>query len=61
MGTIAAAFEKQLDSLFGSEAMDISTDISVLETMLSQEGLAGAEMKAETTKNADGTDIKLEL
>ena len=61
MGTIAAAFEKQLDSLFGSEAMDISTDISVLETMLSREGLAGEKMEAETTKNADGTDIRLEL
>lgn len=61
MGTIAAAFEKQLDSLFGTEALDISTDISVLETMLSREGLAGEKMEAETTKNADGTDMKLEL
>ena len=61
MGTIVTAFEKQLDSLFGSEALDISADISVLETMLAREGLAGDQMKAETTKNADGTDIKLEL
>ena len=61
MGTIAAAFEKQLDSLFGADAMDISTDISVLETMLAREGLAGERMEAQTTKNADGTDIKLEL
>ena len=61
MGTIVTAFEKQLDSLFGSEALDISADISVLETMLAREGLAGERMEAETTKNADGTDIKLEL
>ena len=61
MDTIAAAFEKQLDSLFGEEALDISTDISVLETMLTREGLAGEKMEAETTENADGTDIKLEL
>ena len=61
MTTIVAAFEKQLDSLFGSDAMDISTDISVLETMLAREGLAGEKMEAETTKNADGTDIKLEM
>ena len=61
MGTIVSAFEKQLDSLFGADAMDISTDISVLETMLSREGLAGEKMEAETTKNADGTDLKLEL
>ena len=29
MGTIVTAFEKQLDALFGADAMDISTDISV--------------------------------
>ena len=28
MGTIVKAFDKQLDSLFGAEAMDISTDIT---------------------------------
>lgn len=61
MGTIVTAFERQLDGLFGADAMDISTDISVLETMLAREGLAGERMEAETTKNADGTDIRLEL
>jgi len=61
MGTIVTAFEKQLDSLFGSDALDISTDISVLETMLAREGLTGERMEAETTKNAEGTDIRLEL
>ena len=61
MGTIVTAFEKQLDALFGTDAMDISTDISVLEAMLSREGLAGEKLEAETTKNADGTDIKLEF
>ena len=61
MGTIVTAFEKQLDGLFGADAMDISTDISVLETMLAREGLAGEKMEAQTIKNADGTDIKLEL
>ena len=61
MVTIVAAFDKQLDGLFGAEALDVSADITVLETMLAREGLAGDQMKAETTKNADGTDIKLEL
>ncbi len=61
MDTIVSAFEKQLDSLFGEDALDISTDISVLETMMAREGLSGEQMEAETTKNADGTDIKLEL
>ena len=39
MATIVTAFEKQLDSLFGSEALDISTDITVLENMMAREGL----------------------
>ncbi len=38
MHTVADAFEKQLDSLFTDEAMDISADISVFETLLKQEG-----------------------
>ena len=61
MGTIVTAFEKQLDGLFGADALDISTDIAVLETMLAREGLAGERMEAQTTKNADGTDLRLEL
>ena len=39
MATIVQAFEKQLDSLFGAEALDISTDITVLENMMAREGL----------------------
>ena len=39
--TIAAAFEKQLDSLFHADAMDIAADISVMESILEQEGLSG--------------------
>ncbi len=38
MHTVATAFEKQLDSLFADEAMDVSADISVFETLLKQEG-----------------------
>ncbi len=60
MRTIVAAFEKQLDSLYGSEALDISSDISVLETMMASEGLTGDRMQAEE-KAADPTDIRLEL
>lgn len=61
MTTIVEAFEKQYDALFGADALDISTEISVLETMMVREGFAGERMEAQTTKNADGTDIKLEL
>lgn len=39
MGTICTAFDKQLDTLYGEEALDISTDIAVLENLLAQEGL----------------------
>ena len=61
MDTIVTAFEKQLDGLYGADALDLSADMTVLETMMAREGLAGEQMKAETTKNDDGTDIKLEL
>jgi hypothetical protein len=59
MRTIVAAFEKQLDSLYGADALDISTDITVLETMMAREGLTEQEMKAETIPN--DTEIRLEL
>ena len=58
--TIVRAFEKQLDSLYGSDALDISADIQVMETLLAQEGLTEPEMKADPVQ-ADGTDIRLEL
>ncbi len=39
LDTINQAFELLLDSLFQDKAWDISSDISVLNTMLAQEGL----------------------
>ncbi len=39
LDTLNVAFEKLLDSLFEDVAWDVSTDISVLHTMLAQEGL----------------------
>lgn len=39
LGTLNVAFEKLLDSLFQDTAWDVSSDISVLHTMLAQEGL----------------------
>lgn len=39
LDTLNLAFEKLLDSLFEDVAWDVSTDISVLYTMLAQEGL----------------------
>lgn len=36
---LIAAYEKQLDRLFGNDALDIATDIDVLETMMAGDGL----------------------
>ena len=58
--TIVKAFEKQLDALFGADALDVSADIQVMETLLAREGLKEPEMKADAVQ-ADGTDIRLEL
>ena len=65
MGTIVIAFEKQLDSLFGSEALDISTDITVLENMMAREGLSDdpihRSQEAEKNDETDAGGITLEL
>ena len=68
MSTIVRAFEKQLDSLFGDEAMDISTDITVLENMMVREGLVADDLhktaqSAPQTQPPQDTDggITLEL
>ena len=45
MDTIVTAYDKQLDALYGEEALDISTDITVMEQMLQQEGLSGSDGK----------------
>ena len=45
MDTINLAFENLLDGLFEDAAMDISTDISVMETMFAQEGLSQKNIK----------------
>ena len=60
MKTVVSAFEKQLDALFGEEALDISTDITVLENMMAREGLAGDQLHAQTSPK-DDHDIKLDL
>ena len=47
LDTLNIAFEKLLDSLFQETAWDVSSDISVLNTMLAQEGLKDDGMKAK--------------
>ena len=65
MATIITAFEKQLDNLFGAEAMDISTDMVVLENMMAREGLTDDPMHRTAAASAEDTPedggITLEL
>ena len=56
MDTIVRAFDRQLDALFGEEALDISTDITVMENLLAQEGLAGPE---RPKTSGEGTTLEL--
>ncbi len=43
LDTTITAYEKQLDALFANQALDIETDITVLENMLKKEGLSGSD------------------
>lgn len=40
MDTLVSAYDKQLDALFADEALDVATDITVMENLLRQEGLS---------------------
>ena len=44
LDTLNLAYEKLLDSIFADTALDVSSDISVLNTMLAQEGLTEDEL-----------------
>ena len=52
LDNLVKGYEQQLDQLFQSEAMDISSDIQVLESMMRRDGLAG-EYPFRTEKAAD--------
>ncbi len=41
LDTTVKAYKKQLDSLFANQALDIETDIEVMNGMLAREGLGG--------------------
>ena len=47
MDKVVEGFEKQLDKLFSSDAMDIAADVQVLENMLKKDGLSGDNMKLD--------------
>lgn len=47
LGTICVAFSRQLDALYGEEALDVSADITVMEQMLQQEGIGGMTLDGQ--------------
>jgi len=53
MDTIVKAYDKQLDALYGEEAMDISTDITVMENLLAQEGFGGLNFNSTSARKDD--------
>lgn len=57
--TVAQAFEKLLDKLYKNEAMDVKTDIAVMEAMLKSEGFAYAPeaREAEQQVRKGGTNV----
>ncbi len=58
LDTVCQAFDRQLDALFGQEALDISTDITVMENLLAQEGLTGMDINEDKT-NSEGIHLEL--
>ena len=57
MATIVLAFEKQLDSLFGDQAMDIT----VLDNMMAREGLTGGDAVHQAAQENPVADPQPEL
>jgi len=51
LDTLIEAYKKQLDSLFARHALDIETDIEVMEGMLKREGLTGNDFNRGEKKN----------
>lgn len=47
LDTLNIAFEKLLDSVFQDTAWDVSSDISVLHTLLAQDGLTGSDFESK--------------
>lgn len=56
---IAQAFEAQLDALFAGTALDVSTDLDVLEAMAKGDGLHVTDHAADSEPPADGPQLTL--
>ncbi len=58
LDTINTAFENLLDSLYQDDAMDVSTDISVLKSMLAQEGLTDRDFQKKADNPPENPSTK---
>ena len=47
LDSVCVVFSRQLDALYGEEALDISADIKVMEQMLQQEGIGGMTLDGQ--------------
>lgn len=56
LDTMIDAYKNQLDALFSGTAMDVSTDIDVLESILKSEGLTQADF-ADKAAEADASTV----
>ncbi len=52
---LVSGYEQQVDQLFKNESMDISSDVSVLETMMQMNGLGG---KGEFRRPTNGKEAE---
>ena len=57
LDTVNDAFERILDGFYEDDAVDVSTDISVMKTVMKQQGLTADEMKIE---NVQGVEASME-
>lgn len=60
MDKIVEGFETQLDKLFEGDMLDISSDISVMEKMLSRDGLSGGMRMPRPGEEARGPRLTLD-
>lgn len=58
MDVVVGAFNKQLQTLYKDDILDISTDIDVLETMLKQDSLVGQPFSPNWTPGAQGAQAQ---
>lgn len=57
LDTIGQAFENLLDSFFEDTAVDISSDISVMQTLMAQEGLLRNQRKVPVTERKQEAEV----